>query len=132
MALAVAFTGWLAGEIDQVPLRIVVAVGSYFVLVPLGYLAYVLLAAVWFGSDSPPGITILRLAAAYALADAVSEVVSIVFILFLTQALIFGAYIGLLMKFLELDAIEAMVLALVTALLKFIVIVWVLHAIGVI
>jgi hypothetical protein len=132
MALAVAFTGWLNDEFDQVPLRVLVALGSYVVLVPLGYLAYFLLAAVWFGSDEPPGMTILRLAAAYALADAVSEIVSIAFILFLTQALIFGAYIGLLMKFLELDAMEATVLALVTALLKFIVIVWVLHAIGVI
>ncbi len=113
-------------------MRVGIALVKYAALVPLGYLAFALLAMVWFGTDDPAGITILRLAAVYALADAVSSIVTIVFILFLTQALIFVAYVGLLMKFMELDAVEAMVLALLTAAVKFIAIVWLLSLVGVV
>lgn len=132
MAIATFFAGWMHGELNEVPMRIVASLIKYIALVPIGFVAYMLLAMIWFGSDNPAGITLLRLAAAYALADAISAVVSIVFILFLAQALIFLGYVGLLMKFLELDAVEAMVLALVTAVFRFIVIVWALHMVGVI
>lgn len=131
MAVATTFAGWMNGELADVPMQIVAGIVKYIILVPIGFAAYSLLAMIWFGNDNPAGITILRLAAAYALADAISAVVSLVFILFLTQALIFIGYVALLMKFLELDAVEAMVLALVTAVFRFIVIVWILHMMGV-
>lgn len=131
MGVATTFAGWMNGELADVPMQIVAGIVKYIILVPIGFAAYSLLAMIWFGNDNPAGITILRLAAAYALADAISAVVSLVFILFLTQALIFIGYVALLMKFLELDAVEAMVLALVTAVFRFIVIVWILHMMGV-
>lgn len=132
MAAALAFRGWIDGEMDKVPMQIVVALLKYAALVPLGYLAYMLLALIWLGSDDPAGITILRLAAVYALADAATAILTILFILFLTQALIFAAYVGLLMKFLELDPVEAMMLALLTAAIKFIALVWLLSLAGIV
>lgn len=102
----------LRGEISDLPIYLI----KYAVFVPIGLIVFVACSAIWIGFDQPFGITALRLAAIYAIADAVGEVVrGIPLAQFIVPGLV---YIGLLIKWLELDSQDAIILAVVTAAVR--------------
>jgi hypothetical protein len=102
----------LKGEISDFPMYLI----RYAVFVPIGLVVFAVCSAIWIGFDQPFGITALRLAAIYAIADAVGEVVrGIPLAQFIVPALV---YIGLLIKWLELDSQDAVILAVVTGAIR--------------
>lgn len=119
MMLAVVFHNWASGEMDILPARLVEVFVSYVLTVPAMLVIFTVIAALWFGSDDPLLITLLRLAAACAFADAAGEVVTIVWLLFLTRILMLGAYIAAYIKLLDLEPIEAVALAVITVMVKY-------------
>lgn len=120
MASMVLAFGLMAGmlllmeRIDDLTLYLI----KYTVFVPLGLVVFAACSAIWIGFDQPFGITAIRLAAIYAIADAVGvavKVLPIPLVQFIIPSLV---YIGLLIKWLELDTQDAVILAVVTGAVR--------------
>jgi hypothetical protein len=91
--------------------------------VPVGMAVYFIVCYLWIGFDAPLHIIALRLAGIYAVSDA-SRVLLMLIPGFGPILAIFGPlliYIGLLMKLLEIEIVEAVVLGLSTWFVKIIV-----------
>ncbi|HVZ92978.1 MAG TPA: hypothetical protein VG797_00560, partial [Phycisphaerales bacterium] len=118
-ALGLMLGGWagvtillaLRGEIGSVPLYLI----EYVFMVPVGLVVFFVCSALWIGFDAPWGITAVRLAAIYALADVVGELMGFVPILFVGPAVTALAYIMLLESYLDIDKGDAIILAILTA-----------------
>jgi len=94
----------------------VVAYLIYFALsLPLGFITYVVCSMIFIGFDEPLGVTLVRLAAVYAVTDACAAILSgIPFVSWITWPLQAAVYLGLLMQIMELDWEDAWLVAAVT------------------
>lgn len=93
----------------------------FAISVPAGLAAYFICCLLWVGFDEPLPMVAFKLAAIYAIVDLLSSGISFVPILnmwFLKTALVGLAYIGLLMKHLDLDSGDALGVAVATFIMK--------------
>ncbi|MEK6701524.1 MAG: hypothetical protein AABZ53_04625 [Planctomycetota bacterium] len=88
---------------------------KYALYVPSGVIVFLLCCAIWIGFNAPIHLTALRLAGIYAITDAVASVVGFIIpmqlIVWLAMLL---TYVGLLQDMLELDLVDAILVAVVT------------------
>lgn len=103
----------------------------FAVTITVGLGAHLLLAAIWYGSGEPLPITVLRVVAAMALADAVAIGIMLLPMLFIGPVIRGLAFILMLMRLLDLDPLEALALAICTSTGTFFVVGYVLPALGV-
>lgn len=118
VGLASAFTMYSisAGWAGAVTYAIIFAIS-----VPAGLIAYFLCCLIWIGFDEPLPIVAFKLAAIYAVVDALAAALSFIplFGLGLFNTLVtLIAYTSLLMSRLELDSGDAVAVAFVTFLVK--------------
>lgn len=104
----------LSGGIDDL---LFYAVG-YAIQVPIGVAVYWVCCLIWIGFDAPVHVTALRLAGIYALVDLASAIFSFVPIPIIGWVAPLLIYVGLLMDLLELDLQDAVIVALITFLVK--------------
>ncbi len=92
-------------------------IGGYLVwlavMVAIGLGVFFACSVAWIGFDQPLLVTVLRLAAIYAIADTVALVIPGVPVL--SWLVVAGVYVGLLSKWLQLETRDAVVVALLTA-----------------
>lgn len=92
---------------------------TYAISVPIGLVVYLMCCAMFLGSDAPLGLTCLRLAAVFALADIIVGVASVVPVFYVTIAVVIASH-GLLMhKLMDLDLQDALIVGAVTALTRY-------------
>lgn len=91
---------------------------SLGVSVPLGLAAYWLLCMMWIGFDEPFHVTALKLAAIFSVVDMTHEAVELTGIPYLPWVVSTAAYIGLLIKMLDLETTEAVAVAVLTNFLR--------------
>lgn len=97
---------------------------SYAVAIPIGVAAFFFFSLTWLGFDAPLHLTALRLAGIFAVADALDAILGQACI-FLPLPILFGpwivvliAYIGMLMEMLDLELQDAVLVGLVTYVLR--------------
>jgi hypothetical protein len=93
---------------------------KYAIFVPFGVLGFFLCCMIWIGFDAPMHLTAMRLAGIYAVVDAVDATLElmplpIVLITWLVPAVL---YIILLSQILDLELVDAFLLALVTFFIR--------------
>lgn len=99
----------------------VMAYGVFFVVsLVIGLLVYLVCSAIWIGFDESPVLAFVRLAGIYSISNLVQVVLGYVPIPILPWLVAFGIYIELLMTMLDLDLNDAIILALLTFILKWI------------
>jgi hypothetical protein len=91
---------------------------KYAIQVPIGVVAFFLCCLLWMGFDAPMHLTALRLAGVYALVDAASLILSLLPLHFLGWVIVLAIYIGLLAEALELDLQDAIIVGVVTSLIR--------------
>ena len=109
----------IIGVMHDPTTAVVTALFYLIVEIPIGLVVFWLCSILWIGMDAPLHLTALRLAAVYAVADLVGFVLGFIPILFVGWLLMLFVYIGLLMDMLDLDAPDAIGLAIATFLVKF-------------
>lgn len=107
---AVALLTALYGEFGVFWLSLI----KYAIFVPIGLASYFLCCMLWIGFDQPWGITTLRLAAIYAVLDAIAVAISSVSVALVSWLLLSFVHITLLSKWLELDTQDAVLVSMVT------------------
>ncbi len=92
---------------------------AYFIInVVVGFAAYVGCSIAFVGFDEPLGVTFVRLAGVYAVADAVGAVLRSFIPGFIAWPLLAIIYVGLLMQVMELDWEEAWLVSIVTYIVR--------------
>jgi len=84
----------------------------------VGFVAYIVLAAIWFGWEQSVGTTFLLFAASYAGADGVGAIADLFAPGFVVWFASFIALLSLLTWLLKLDLTEAIVAALSASIMK--------------
>lgn len=92
---------------------------TYIITVPIGVLGYFLCCVLWMGFDAPMHLTALRLAGVYALVDMVYVLVGIGPGVMMVGLLPLALYGALLAESLDLELQDAIIVGLVTFLIKF-------------
>ncbi|MCA9289201.1 MAG: hypothetical protein KDA05_11485 [Phycisphaerales bacterium] len=87
---------------------------AYAIYVPLGVAVFLLCCLVWLGFDAPIHLIALRLAAVYAVTDAVGVFVAFIPLGIIQMAIIVIVHVGLLQDMLELDLTDAILVGLLT------------------
>lgn len=87
---------------------------KYAIGVPIGLLVYVLCCAIWIGFDAPLHRVTLSLAGIYAVVDLVSAVLGLIPIPVIGWVASIITYIGLMMDELDLDLMDAVIVAFAT------------------
>ncbi len=95
---------------------------KYAFYVPTGVVVFFLCCLIWLGFDAPMHLTALRLAGVYAVTDAVTAVVLLVPLPLIIWLVPLATYVGLLMDVLDLEIQDAVIVGLVTFLVRFLVI----------
>ncbi|MFM9956742.1 MAG: hypothetical protein ACKVZJ_01590 [Phycisphaerales bacterium] len=87
-----------------------------------GFAAFMLCSMMWIGFDQPLGITALRLAAIYAIVDAVlvgfELIPGFASLTFLSWLLALGLFITLMTNWLELETKDAIAVAFVSQFIR--------------
>lgn len=91
---------------------------GYALYVPAGTGAFFVCCLLWIGFDAPMHLTALRLAAVYAVTDAVAGVMGFVPLPIIPMLVVLFTYIGLLMDLLDLDVQDAVIVAVATSLIQ--------------
>lgn len=117
MAIALPISFLLAWQQAELGLAIVYLI-QFFLSVPFGLLAYIIVGFVLAGFDEPLHIIGLRLAGVFAVADAVGFVFNYLPIPWVSFLIPIAVYIGLLMESFELDLSDALALAFLTWIFK--------------
>lgn len=94
---------------------------SYAIQVPIGVAGFFLCCMLWMGFDAPMHITALRLAGVYALVDMTIVLLLVVLPIQFVGIIALVVYVGLLAESLELDLQDAIIVGLVTFLIRFMV-----------
>lgn len=102
------------GEPDRILFHLV----SYAIEVPIGVVVFLLCCAMWIGFDAPIHLIALRLAGVYALTNLTSVVVGLVPIWFVGRTIVLAVYIGMLAESLDLEIQDAVIVGLLTFLVK--------------
>jgi hypothetical protein len=92
------------------------------VMVGTGFAAFMICSMLWIGFDQPLGVTVLRLAAIYAIVDAVllgfEMIPGVGAFTLLAWLLALSLYVGLMTKWLDLDTKDAVAVALATQFVR--------------
>lgn len=92
---------------------------SLAVTVPIGVLVFWFCCLIWIGFDAPIHLTALRLAGIYAVTDVVRGLFLFVPLPWWAEGGVIGfIYIGLLQQFLEMDYEDALIVGLITFIVK--------------
>lgn len=91
---------------------------TYAVGVPIGLAVYVLCCLIWIGFDAPIHRVALSLAGIYAIVDLVGAVLGLIPMAVIAWAGGVLTYVGLLMEELDLDLVDAVIVAVATNLAK--------------
>jgi hypothetical protein len=95
---------------------------QFAITVPLGLLVFWLCSAMWIGFDAPIHLTALNLAGIYAASDLASNLLGLTGLPILGWAVGTVTYVGLLVDMLELELQDAVIVALVTFIVKIVII----------
>lgn len=87
---------------------------KYAVYVPVGVIVFLGCCLLWMGFDAPIHLIALRLAAVYAVTDAVGVFVGFIPIGIVQWAIMCMVYVGLLQDMLELDLNDALLVGIIT------------------
>lgn len=103
----------------QVPIELL----GLAIITPMAFVAYLICCTLWIGFDMPLGITAARLAAVYAWAGVTVAVFHVIFPYVPIVGWIFSLFVmyGLLIKWLDIDFIDAFAIAFVTNCVAFVV-----------
>ena len=85
---------------------------------PCGLLAYWLIGVLWMGFDQPLPTVLLRLAAIYAVCDAVWAIGSLFIFILILWPIVIVVYVGLLAKELDVELDDAIFIAATTGVTK--------------
>lgn len=91
---------------------------TYAVQVPIGVGVFLACCYLWIGFDAPIHLTALRLAGIYALVDLADIIFAFIPIPVLGWLIPLTIYIGLLMELLEMDLQDAVIVGLLTFIVK--------------
>lgn len=92
---------------------------SLAITVPIGVLVFWFCCLIWIGFDAPIHLTALRLAGIYAVTDVVRGLFLFVPLPWWAEGGVIGfIYIGLLQQFLEMDFEDALIVGLITFIVK--------------
>lgn len=91
---------------------------KYAIYVPTGVLGFFVCCYLWLGFDAPLHLTALRLAAVYAVTDAVGSMLWFLPIPFLAMVIALFVYVGLLADMLELELGDAVIVGFVTFVIR--------------
>ncbi len=114
--VGLAIVALLQGSPGDIPIMLL----GYAIRVPGGVAAFLLCCVLWVGFDAPVHLIALRLAGIYALVDLVSAVVGLVPMLSMFYWPVgLLLYISLLMKELDLEVQDAVIVGLISSLAQF-------------
>lgn len=103
---------------SQGPMHAAAYALGYAIQLPIGVAVFWVCCLVWIGFDAPIHLTALRLAGIYALVDLADVIFTFVPIPLVGWAVPLFIYIGLLMDLLEMDLQDAVIVALITFLVR--------------
>jgi len=105
--------------IMQAPAALLLYLLAYVFLIPIGILGFYICSWIWIGFDAPFMLTVIRLVAIYAAADTLGVLLDDIPAVGFFVPL--AVYIALLSKLLDLELSEAIIVAVVTFLLRMVV-----------
>ncbi|MEZ6242959.1 MAG: hypothetical protein R3B57_07945 [Phycisphaerales bacterium] len=114
--LGITAVGIISGE----PLLPLVYLVLYLVVLPVGLLVFYVCCYLWIGFDAPFYLNAAALLGTYAIADLVGAVTSpLGFLGWVLQLLV---YVGVLSKLLDIELVDAILVALITGIVKFVIV----------
>ncbi|MBX3357924.1 MAG: hypothetical protein KF745_05805 [Phycisphaeraceae bacterium] len=125
LIVGVAGVAVLGGQGASSVLAYLVATG---IGVVVGLAVYWVCCMLWIGFDAPMGLTALRLAGIYVVVDLVAHLCDLLPIPLLTMILPCLTYMGLLMSMLDMEIVDAVVVAIATFIVKMLLLIVLLSA----
>ena len=120
----VAIAAVIRGEGSNIPFLLL----RFIVELPVSLAVFFLCALIWMGLDAPWGLTSLRIAGIYALSWAAWDIISPIPIIILNWVVPLAIYVDLLMRILDLELRDALLVAVLTYLVKILIFVVLLGA----
>ncbi|GJM18085.1 MAG: hypothetical protein DHS20C14_02980 [Phycisphaeraceae bacterium] len=128
VVVSFGYEGYAVGGAGEAAFYLVIGAVQLTVSVVVGWGVFFLLAAWWFGWSHTIPVTMLQVAAAYAGAMGVSAVLALSGVPVLPWLVSCAVLIGLLCRLLDLEANEAVLLALMSWAIKFFVAMFIVNA----